>query len=91
MIGAHQNARDAGSTRLSDVAAGASARVVRVTGGHQTAARLAAMGFTPAAEVGIIRNDGSGPLVVSIKGSRIMLGRGVAHKLLVRASDRSPA
>ncbi len=45
--------------------------------------RLAEMGLTPGENLEIL-NRGSGPFIVSIKGSRFVLGRGMVHRILVR-------
>jgi Fe2+ transport system protein FeoA len=42
------------------------------------------MGFVPGVELRVVNNSGGGPLIVLVKGSRLMLGRGVAHKMLVQ-------
>jgi ferrous iron transport protein A len=44
--------------------------------------RLTELGFTLGVTLKIVQNSG-GPLLVSVRGSRIAIGRGMAHKLLV--------
>lgn len=51
--------------------------------GKGLAHRLAEMGLTPGEKLEII-NRGDGPFIVSIKGSRFVLGRGMVHRILVR-------
>jgi Fe2+ transport system protein FeoA len=41
------------------------------------------MGFVPGVTVDVLRNDGGGPVVVVLKGVRVMLGRGMANKMSV--------
>jgi len=53
-------------------------------GGHQLISRLAALGFTGGAPVTVIRNYGIGPIVVSVRGAQIALGRGEAGRVRVR-------
>jgi Fe2+ transport system protein FeoA len=48
------------------------------------AERLAALGFVPGAQLAVQSNYGSGPIIVSIRGARVAVGRGQAHKILVR-------
>jgi len=69
---------------LSDVADGQRVNIVAIDGGHGVTRRLAAMGMLPNAEVEVIRNGHPGPFIVRVRGTRIALGRGVAHKILVR-------
>jgi ferrous iron transport protein A len=46
-------------------------------------ARMASLGFTPGAVVTMTRNDGFGPVIVSVRGTRVALGRGEANRVLV--------
>jgi Fe2+ transport system protein FeoA len=41
------------------------------------------MGLCPGVEVQVITNGGAGPFVVAVHGTRIVLGRGMAHKVYV--------
>jgi ferrous iron transport protein A len=59
-------------------------RILAVEAGHGLVARLSAMGLIRGTEVEVIRNDPHGPVVVSINGSRVMLGRGMAQKIAVK-------
>lgn len=57
-------------------------------GGHRFVSRLAALGFTPGASVTVMRNYGRGPIIVSVRGAQIALGRGEAGRIQVhRATD----
>ncbi len=69
---------------LSMLAIGQRATVVGVRGGGRFMGRLASLGFTPGAEVVMVRNYGRGPLIVSVLDTQIALGRGQAHRVLVR-------
>jgi Fe2+ transport system protein FeoA len=68
---------------LSSVSAGSSVLLRRIRAGRDLAARLSALGFVPGATVDVHRNSPHGPLVVQVKGSRLMLGRGMADKIAV--------
>ncbi|MGC9469845.1 MAG: FeoA family protein [Anaerolineae bacterium] len=52
-------------------------------GGHRFISRLAALGFTPGAPVTVMRNYGRGPIIVSVRGAQIALGRGEAGRIKV--------
>lgn len=54
-----------------------------IEGGRQLKGRLAALGLLPGTELEVIQNSGSGPFVVSVRGSRIVIGRGMAAKITV--------
>jgi ferrous iron transport protein A len=58
--------------------------LVRVDAGRGLNSRLAAMGFVSGAPITIVSNNHPGPFVVIVKGVRMMLGRGVAHKIIVK-------
>lgn len=57
--------------------------VQELDGGRGVVGRLAALGFTPDAEVTIVQNFGRGPLIVFVRDTRIALGRGEAAKIQV--------
>ena len=48
--------------------------------------RLASLGFTPGADVSMSQNYGRGPLIVTVRGTRVALGRMEAAKIFVRRS-----
>lgn len=54
-----------------------------IEGGRQLRGRLAALGLLPGTELEVIQNSGHGPFVVSVRGSRIVIGRGMAAKITV--------
>jgi ferrous iron transport protein B len=60
--------------------------VRRLEGGKGFLGRMAAMGFTPGAEVKILRNDGHNPVLVMLRGSRVALGKEEAKKIYVSPS-----
>jgi len=75
-----------GLARLCDLATDARAAVVRLEGGRGFVARMAALGFTPGAELVVRSNPSHGPLIVSIMDTQIALGRGQAAHVWVKAS-----
>lgn len=70
-------------TALSDLPKGGSGIVRTIRGGKDLAARLASLGITPGVNVSVIQNYGHGPLMIIVRDSRLALGRGEAHKVLV--------
>ncbi|MBN2583147.1 MAG: ferrous iron transport protein A [Planctomycetes bacterium] len=69
---------------LSGVTEGKTVRLVRVDAGCGLRSRLTAMGLVPGVELQVVRNGGRGPFIVAVKGTRIMLGRGMAEHIVVR-------
>ncbi len=76
---------------LSDLAAGATGIVARVTGGRELAARLAAMGLTAGTEIIVLQNRGFGPVLARVRDTRIALGRTQAGQVSVHACPPTDA
>jgi len=68
---------------LGTVRGGESAQIINMQGGHHFLSRLASLGFTPGARLRMVQNYGRGPLIVSLRDTRVALGRGEAEKILV--------
>jgi len=68
---------------LSAIKSGQTVKLNCVEVGRGLNSRLAAMGLLPNVEITVVNNGHPGPFVVSVKGSRIMLGRGMADKIMV--------
>ncbi len=68
---------------LSEMNTGDTAAIHSFRGGQLVNNRLASLGFTPGARVNMTQNFGSGPLIVTIRGTRVALGRGEAAKIIV--------
>jgi ferrous iron transport protein A len=45
--------------------------------------RLASLGLTPGAKVNMTQNHRRGPLIVTVRGTRVALGRGEAARIIV--------
>ncbi|GAB4159854.1 MAG: hypothetical protein Kow00107_08220 [Planctomycetota bacterium] len=73
-----------GTFWLSSAKAGVQLVLVSVDAGRNFSSRLAEMGIFPGVELSVIKNDGGGPVIIEIRGSRVMLGRGEANKVLVK-------
>lgn len=71
---------------LADLAVGQSGTVMALVGGHGFVGRMAALGFTPGAEVSVVRNSGRGPLIVAVLDTHIALGRRQAMQVYIRAN-----
>ncbi|NOZ71992.1 MAG: ferrous iron transport protein A [Chloroflexi bacterium] len=67
---------------LSMVPIGVQVRLEEIRAGQRLAHRLAELGLTPGIELGVIQNAG-GPILVAVRDSRLALGRGMAHKVMV--------
>jgi ferrous iron transport protein A len=68
---------------LAMAGTGRKVRLIAVNGGRAVCSHLAALGLIPGVEVEIKRNAPGGPFVLGIKGGQLVLGRGMAQKILV--------
>ena len=71
------------SIPLSIVKAGEKVRLVSIDAGRGLKSRLTAMGLVPNVEITVVNNSHPGPFVISVKDSKMILGRGMAHKIVV--------
>ena len=69
---------------LTMVSSGDTVRVRDIRGGWGLRRRLADLGITPGVEVRVLSSQKPGPVVLGVRGSRLALGHGVAHKITVR-------
>jgi ferrous iron transport protein A len=69
---------------LAGISVGEVATVLAIHGDRQVTSRLASLGLTPGVQVDILRNYGHGPLIISVRGTRVALGRGEASKIEVQ-------
>jgi Fe2+ transport system protein FeoA len=68
---------------LTQVHAGDRIRVAAVDAGRGVRARLCAMGLTQGMAADVI-SVGAGPVILSVMGTRLVLGHGMASKVLVK-------
>jgi len=68
---------------LADIETAREVRLVSIDAGRGLMSRLASMGFLPGTAFTVKANRGFGPVIVALKGTRDMIGRGMAQKMLV--------
>jgi ferrous iron transport protein A len=68
---------------LSMVKTGDTVKLVKINAGQGLNHRLAAMGLVPNVKITVVKSGHPGPFVVIVKDCKMMLGRGVAHKIMV--------
>ena len=71
-----------GNLPLAMVGTGQVVKLVRVAAGRILTRRLAELGLTPGVQLEILQDQG-GPLLLAVRDSRLALGRGMAHKIIV--------
>jgi Fe2+ transport system protein FeoA len=70
---------------LTDLKEGEEAAIVSILGGRAASKRLADLGLTPGTQIKILRNAlFGGPMELELRGSKLVLGRGIAAKVVVK-------
>lgn len=80
-----QNSVD--SSFLSEIPTGENVIIASLCEGNELNRRLTSLGFTPGTGINIVQNYGHGPMIVSVRGTRIALGRGEASKIFVHKEE----
>jgi ferrous iron transport protein A len=71
-------------TSLIDIEDGSTAIIISITGGKIVTKRLADLGLKSGTQIKLIRSTwSSGPVQIEVCGSRLVLGRGLASKIIV--------
>ncbi len=68
---------------LSNLAKGRRVKLVAVNSGRKLKSHLYSLGLRPGATIEVIGKCGNGPLILRINDSKIMLGKGMARKIMV--------
>jgi Fe2+ transport system protein FeoA len=68
---------------LDKIPAGTTVRIVTIDAGAGLKNRLAAMGLLANGVIRVVRNDRAGQIIVQVKNSKVILGRGMSHKIFV--------
>ena len=72
---------------LSELPVNERATILSFASGRLETSRLASLGFTPGVEVNMSQNYGRGPLIVTVRGTHVALGRGEAANIVVEHSE----
>ncbi len=76
---------------LQMAANGEKVRIVHITGGRATQARLLALGIAPGTCLEVVNNHTAGPFIIAIHGSRTALSADLAEQIQVTHSCRHDA
>jgi ferrous iron transport protein A len=69
---------------LTEIKDGQTGTIVSVLGGKMLTKRLADLGMTSGTEIKVIgRTLFSGPVQIEVNGSRLVIGKGLASKIIV--------
>lgn len=73
---------------LAMVGVGHPVTLVKIQANRKLTHRLTDLGLTPGTELEILQDQG-GPLIIAVRNSRVALGRGIAHKIMVKLAPVS--
>ena len=68
---------------LSEILSGETVRILKINGGMNMKARLAAIGMNTGQRLTVISNGHPGPFIVRVKEAKMILGRGMARHIIV--------
>lgn len=68
---------------MCELTVGEDAIILGFHGWQMVKKRLASLGFTPGVKINMVQNYGWGPLIVTVRGTRVALGRGEAARIIV--------
>jgi Fe2+ transport system protein FeoA len=57
--------------------------LLNITGGRGIKSKLYSMGLVPGVRLRVLNRNGRGPLMVAVKNSRLVIGHGMASKIIV--------
>lgn len=71
---------------LCMVSPGKTVELIKIEGGHKMRKRLADLGLNVGTTLRVMQGDATGPMILAIKGdTRLALGRGITHRVVVAA------
>ena len=75
------------SMPLAMVCPGEEVTVADIRAGRGLVRRLTDMGLTPGTPLRVINSQMPGPIIIDLRGSRLILGFGVAQKIMVEKRE----
>ncbi len=72
---------------LADIKTGEHAFFIGIHAEKGVTSRLTTLGFTPGVDIEMTQNYGRGPLLVTIRGTRVALGRQEARAISVQKEN----
>jgi DtxR family Mn-dependent transcriptional regulator len=74
---------------LSELKSGQMGKIQFIRGGHNVLQRLLDMGLTPSTKIMLVKAAPfDGPIEVSVRGSKLAIGRGIASKVFVEPVEK---
>ncbi|MCP4376806.1 MAG: metal-dependent transcriptional regulator [bacterium] len=85
--GDQESSQSAVAMPLTMASLGQNVSLSKITGSRELQHRLAEMGLTPGTRFSVVNKGNPGPFIISVKGSKLMLGRGTVHQVMVKADS----
>jgi len=73
---------------LTEIGKGRQAVVLKIEGGRKYREKLMSLGIIPGVSVTIIRKEGRNPMLLAVMDRQVILGRGIAEKVIVNQLSR---
>lgn len=73
---------------LDQVPSGKKVKVVSIYAPGRWGHRLLQMGLVPGAVLEVVVNDGYGPILIRVMNTKVLLGRGIARRVLVQPIEQ---
>ncbi|MBU1299455.1 MAG: ferrous iron transport protein A [Bacteroidetes bacterium] len=81
----NQNNTNENKFFLTDMEENQEGIIISVLGGRMATKRLADLGLTPKTEIKVFKKAPfSGPVMIEVRGSKLIIGLGLASKILVK-------
>ena len=69
---------------LSSVKPGNEVTILDINGGRGIKSKLYSMGLVPGTRLTVLNGNSTGPVMISVRDSRLAIGHGMAQKIIVR-------
>ena len=69
--------------KLTDSSSGSIVRINKIIGGEKLRDKLLSMGLLPGKDIEVLSVRQNGPVIVKINDTRIVIGHGMASKILI--------
>jgi DtxR family transcriptional regulator, Mn-dependent transcriptional regulator len=82
------SSQPAAAMPLTMASLGQKVTLSEITGSRELQHRLAEMGLTSGTRFSVVNKGNPGPFIILVKGSKLMLGRGTVHRVMVKADSQ---
>ncbi len=69
---------------LTEAEEGREVEIISIEAGLHATKRLSDLGLTPKTKIKVLRKAISGPIEIELRGSKLVVGRGLASKIFIK-------